>query len=1546
MWPSAVLAGALVLGTLQAPALVSLATGGHGANIASATVSGTFSQYSPGELWGGGAPDEHCLSCTAKDLIGLDTAQSIKDGAQVEPATGDFTTSKTLFSVGTPSGSLDMSMTYDAQRSISEGLDPSAYPYSNPGPVGWGWQSSLNVSLYAYGSGAVQVNEDNGAEMAFTPLGNQSGQIPYNGCPVGDDQDYQKYTVTNSTTAFCAPTRVDAQMGTALSGEAYQFNEEGGKTDELFNGYGQLMYQGNPEDPYSIAYNYLGTPGHGTCPNDGESSCFTETEDGGGRTVNALINQFGLISAIFDPFGREYVFNYTDGLGNLNQVVDPIGNTTTYGYATSNGTGYNHEMTTITAPDGGQHVENITYGDPGMVTQTSDAFPNVDTYSYSDTNCGTLSGCTAGGTTQYTTVRYSDGEVDYDYYYGGLLNANCYGANTSCSGTSSLNWTFNYNFPSANGSDQWTTETVPMPASFSGEVTPSIVTDGAGQVVQYTDPNDNVSNFMYNDNGHNNFDDLCWSAAPGVSIPSNASCANSPPGATSYTYDSYANELSETDPLGNITRYGYYSNGLKCWTAPPTVTAGGSPCPNPGGSPSGAPTGATTDVYDSQGDVAQADVATGTSAAQVTTSSYDTDDELLWSIPPNGQGHGAFGQNSYETGASYYGNGEVRTKITPLDLQDTTYTYDADGNVLTASDPAGVTTTTYDPDDRKCWTYRGSSPESGSCTPASSGPAGSTSYLLYNGDSSAATLTSDQFNNATTYQYLDHSYPTKPTAVIDPMGTETSFAVYDDYGNSCVSGPGNPYPSPPACPTTPTSIAGDTTNLYNNEGQLVSTGDPDGKMTSYSYSGSSAGAFPLLPTSMTTPTGTTNYGYDLDGNQIWAQDPSGAYTSTGYDSDGRACWHAVGQNLGSTCSLAPQGTGDSTYGYDAAGNRTQMVDNNGNTSAPLAVTSTYGFDAGGNLLSSGSDNGTTVGYQYNAANEVTCIAYPVVLSGHTSTCSSGPSSTNAVVDRSYDGAGRLASTTDWLSSGNNLISYTNYNSLSQLGLITYPSSTTESLAYGYDQAANLRTAQYSGNVVGSAQDTWTPNTDEQVAGTSQLGFSSPTDTYNSYKRVATAWNPVQGGTTDNTYTYWNDGRIQTDWPGAQQQITYGYNAQLELTSVTNPNLPSGSADTSLAYTADGQRCWSHASSSLVSQPCSSPPTGATQYGWNSFGQLTSSGPTGATTSYSYDGNGLRMSESTGSSTSNFSWDVVDGGSTPLVIDDGKYAYIYGPILFGGTAPVAQINLSTSTAQYLSATPSGVQTVFSSSGSLQEEAAYSTYGTPVYEASTTDQSSFGFQGSYTDPSQLIYLINRYYDPATDQFLSVDPDLAETGQPYAFTGDDPLNSTDPLGLYNCGNKSSSKVVGRYRRRIAGISVPFFLRCGSRGKGGGGIRHIQEDAKSASMGGGHHFQGDLSEFAINHLVGPTIATGTPTGALRGTTIAYDKQFTVDSPALAPEPGGNVFTLRVVVNYRTHNVVTVYSPDDVVDNNPLDQSQWAGVDLTDGGSYPPAFYSPVPLH
>ena len=47
-----------------------------------------------------------------------------------------------------------------------------------------------------------------------------------------------------------------------------------------------------------------------------------------------------------------------------------------------------------------------------------------------------------------------------------------------------------------------------------------------------------------------------------------------------------------------------------------------------------------------------------------------------------------------------------------------------------------------------------------------------------------------------------------------------------------------------------------------------------------------------------------------------------------------------------------------------------------------------------------------------------------------------------------------------------------------------------------------------------------------------------------------------------------------------------------------------------------------------------------------------------------------------------------------------------------------------------------------------------------------------------------LFGRYYDSGTGQFLSVDPLVDVTGQPYAYTGDDPVNESDPSGLATLG------------------------------------------------------------------------------------------------------------------------------------------------------------------
>jgi hypothetical protein len=46
--------------------------------------------------------------------------------------------------------------------------------------------------------------------------------------------------------------------------------------------------------------------------------------------------------------------------------------------------------------------------------------------------------------------------------------------------------------------------------------------------------------------------------------------------------------------------------------------------------------------------------------------------------------------------------------------------------------------------------------------------------------------------------------------------------------------------------------------------------------------------------------------------------------------------------------------------------------------------------------------------------------------------------------------------------------------------------------------------------------------------------------------------------------------------------------------------------------------------------------------------------------------------------------------------------------------------------------------------------------------------------------LDYMRAREYDPTTEQFLSIDPAVDSTRQPYAYAGNNPLLSVDPTGL----------------------------------------------------------------------------------------------------------------------------------------------------------------------
>ncbi len=75
--------------------------------------------------------------------------------------------------------------------------------------------------------------------------------------------------------------------------------------------------------------------------------------------------------------------------------------------------------------------------------------------------------------------------------------------------------------------------------------------------------------------------------------------------------------------------------------------------------------------------------------------------------------------------------------------------------------------------------------------------------------------------------------------------------------------------------------------------------------------------------------------------------------------------------------------------------------------------------------------------------------------------------------------------------------------------------------------------------------------------------------------------------------------------------------------------------------------------------------------------------------------------------------------------------------------------------------------------------YDAYGNTSTSTGTV-ANPFKYSGQYTDSETgFLYLRARYYDPATQQFLTVDPLVASTEQAYAYVGGNPISYSDPSG-----------------------------------------------------------------------------------------------------------------------------------------------------------------------
>ncbi len=304
-----------------------------------------------------------------------------------------------------------------------------------------------------------------------------------------------------------------------------------------------------------------------------------------------------------------------------------------------------------------------------------------------------------------------------------------------------------------------------------------------------------------------------------------------------------------------------------------------------------------------------------------------------------------------------------------------------------------------------------------------------------------------------------------------------------------------------------------------------------------------------------------------------------------------------------------------------------------------------------------------------------------------------------------------------------------------------------------------------GNVVAATDseisDTYTPNADDEL--------SAETES--------------TSGQAPISYSYGYNASDQVNSSSAtgisNDSGSYGYDAAGNPESLLSQSQNFNSAD-GLTSSSIGSSVTQYGYDGIGDRVSTTPPSGtAASYSYNQLGQMVGATPAGSSTrtAFAYNGDGLRMSKTTNGSTENFTWDT---NSSPQLLVDSTTNFVYGP---NGSVLEQEDNSSTGDPLfYLQGSVGSTRALLSLSGAVVAAYAYSSYGsrTTLLQIGAA-QTPIGYAGAYADSETgFLYLINRYYDPTTAQFLTVDPDVGTTDQPYSYAGDNPANAYDPSGL----------------------------------------------------------------------------------------------------------------------------------------------------------------------
>jgi len=539
--------------------------------------------------------------------------------------------------------------------------------------------------------------------------------------------------------------------------------------------------------------------------------------------------------------------------------------------------------------------------------------------------------------------------------------------------------------------------------------------------------------------------------------------------------------------------------------------------------------------------------------------------------------------------------------------------------------------------------------------------------------------------------------------------------------------------------------------------------------------------------------------WDVNGNPARVLSPDGAIRDFVYDAMGRL--------------VREVGPGETAvdYQYDANGNLTVVTnpnrvaygfdftvsDQRSLMSAPLSGDTVYRHDRDRRLTSVTLPSGRTgaatyaQGHLAGRQSEDGQVAYEYACGGRLSTATSGAEK----VAYSYDGS--LVTGDARTGTIEATIGYA-WNDDFALSSMSYAGATS---AYEYDADGLLIAA--GGYAIGRNAGNGFPET---VAG----GGLTQVRTFNGYGELDSVTSSVGDGPAVSWEVLQRDGagrvrRRQETLAGVAQVWEYAYDAAGRLTEVTRDD------EVVERYTHDangnrvtemnglrgiaGRSCTSSLEDHLLAAgddswrydvdgylQSSTDGAGTTTYQYSTRGELLRvERPDGIVLTYIHDPLGRRIAKQVdGTTVEKYLW---AGRTRLLAVYDGSNALLQRYEYADSRMPVS-MTAGGATYVLLTDQVGTLRAVADATGNVVKRVDYDSFGNIVADTNPSLQVPFGFAGGLHDrDTGLVRFGFRDYDPSMGRWTAKDPIDFAGGDTnlYAYTMSDPINLTDPSGLY---------------------------------------------------------------------------------------------------------------------------------------------------------------------